>query len=144
MTRDEIIALQQALGVTPDGIYGPITQAAHRAYLDRINDTPSVPNITPPPAKPWWASRAILGLLATVLASLAGRFGFEVDDDAITPLLLHAVELGGLAVAAWGTVRRSAPIDPTLVARVRGADVRLPVRAERTPDDDPRGAFRDS
>lgn len=144
MTRDEIIALQQALGVTPDGIYGPITQAAHRAYLDRINDTPSVPNITPPPAKPWWASRAILGLLATVLASLAGRFGFEVDDDAITPLLLHAVELGGLAVAAWGTVRRSAPIDPTLVARVGTRDVRLPVRSHGAADSDPRGDFRDS
>lgn len=155
MTRAEIIALQRALNhsglayqilgelLEEDGIYGSNTQAVHQAHLDAV-DQSAVPNVTPAAAKPWWASRAILGLLATVLASLAGRFGFEVDDDAITPLLLHAVELGGLAVAAWGTIRRSAPIDPTLVARVRGADVRLPVRAERTPDDDPRGAFRDS
>ena len=142
MTRSEIIAIQSELGVQADGIWGPITAAAYAARM--AHEAPHAPVALPPVSKPWWASRAILGLLATVLASLAGRFGFEVDDDAITPLLLHAVELGGLAVAAWGTIRRSAPIDPTLVARVRGADVRLPVRAERTPDDDPRGAFRDS
>ena len=142
MTRAEIIAIQTELGVQADGIWGPITAAAYAARM--AHEAPRAPVALPPVSKPWWASRAILGLLATVLASLAGRFGFEVDDDAITPLLLHAVELGGLAVAAWGTIRRSAPIDPTLVARVRGADVRLPVRPNRTPDDDPRGAFRDS
>ena len=75
---------------------------------------------------------------------IAGRLGWSIDDGQITDLLFKAVELGGLALAAWGTVRRSAPIDPTLVARVGTRDVRLPVRAERTPDDDPRGAFRDS
>jgi hypothetical protein len=142
VTRSEIIAIQSELGVQADGIWGPITAAAYAARM--AHEAPHAPVALPPVSKPWWASRAILGLLATVLASLAGRFGFEVDDDAITPLLLHAVELGGLAVAAWGTIRRSAPIDPTLVARVRGADVRLPVRPNRTPDDDPRGAFRDS
>lgn len=146
MTRQEIIALQRALGVKADGIYGPITQAAHQAYLDRINDTPSVPNITPPPAKPWWASRAVMGLLASVLAMIAGRMGWEISDDQITPILLQAVELGGLALAAWGTVRRTAPIDPTLVARLPGGRaVRLPVRAHGAgaSDTDPRGVFRD-
>lgn len=146
MTRDEIIALQQALGVTPDGIYGPITQAAHRAYLDRINDTPSVPNITPPPAKPWWASRTVLGLLASLLATIARRWGWEVDHESLTSVLLQGVEVAGLALAAWGTVRRSAPIDPTLVARLPGGRaVRLPVRTHGPgdPDADPRGVFRD-
>lgn len=143
MTRDEVMALQQALGVRVDGIYGPITQAAHQAHLDAADTTP-VPTLTPPPAKPWWASRAVLGLLASVLAMIAGRFGWEISDDQITPILLQAVELGGLALAAWGTIRRSAPIDPTLVARVRGADVRLPVRTIGQADSDPRGAFRDS
>jgi hypothetical protein len=145
MTRAEVMALQQALGVRVDGIYGPITQAAHRAHLDAADTTP-VPTLTPAPAKPWWTSRAVLGLLASVLAMLAGRLGWEIADDQITALLLQAVELGGLAVAAWGTVRRRGAIDPTLVARLPGGnDVRLPVRAIRQspPGNDPRGVFRD-
>lgn len=145
MTRAEVMALQQALGVRVDGIYGPITQAAHRAHLDAADTTP-VPTLTPAPAKPWWASRTVLGLLATVLAGLANRAGWEISNDQITPILLHAVELGGLALAAWGTVRRSAPIDPTLVARLPGGRaVRLPVRTHGPgdPDADPRGVFRD-
>ena len=155
MTRAEIIALQRALNhsglayqvlgepLDEDGIYGPLTQAAHQAHLDAV-DQSAVPNVTPAAAKPWWASRAVLGLLATVLAGLANRFGWEISDDSILPILLHAVELGGLALAAWGTVRRSAPIDPTLAARVGTHDVRLPVRPQRPVDDDPRGVFRDS
>jgi hypothetical protein len=75
---------------------------------------------------------------------IAGRFGWSIDDGQITDLLLKAVELGGLALAAWGTVRRSAPIDPTLVARVGTRDVRLPVRTHGAADSDPRGVFRDS
>lgn len=155
MTRAEIIALQRALNhsglayqvlgepLDEDGIYGLNTQTVHQAHLDAVDRT-AVPNVTPPSAKPWWASRAVLGLLAGVLAMLAGRFGWSIDDGQITDLLLKAVELGGLALAAWGTVRRSAPIDPTLVARVGTRDVRLPVRTNGAPDSDPRGVFRDS
>ncbi len=147
MTRAEIRYLQEQLnaaGYGPlvvDGIYGPKTDAAFRKQSQE-NITPEV--IYPPVAKPWWTSRAVLGLLASVLAMIAGRLGWSIDDGQITEMLLRAVELGGLAIAAWGTVRRSAPIDPTLVARVGTRDVRLPVRSHGTPDDDPRGAFRDS
>ncbi len=155
VTKQEVIALQQALNqsglayqvlgepLIEDGIYGPDTDRVHRAYLDR--DT-TIPTVTPPPAKPWWASRAILGLLASLIAAIAGRLGWEIADDQITALLLQVVEVGGLAVAAWGTIRRKGAIDPTLVARLpNGAELRLPVRPHRTgnPSDDPRGVFRD-
>ena len=142
MTRAEIIAIQSELGVKADGIWGPKTAAAYAARM--AQDAPQAPVAMPPVSKPWWQSRAVLGLLASVLAMIAGRFGFEVNDGQITDLLLKAVELGGLALAAWGTVRRSAPIDPTLVARVGTRDVRLPVRSHGAADDDPRGVFRDS
>lgn len=147
MTRAEVRQLQINLNdlgygpLTVDGIYGPKTDAAFRKQTQE-NITPEV--IYPPVVKPWWQSRAVLGLLASVLAMIAGRMGWSIDDGQITDLLLKTVELGGLALAAWGTVRRSAPIDPTLVARVGTRDVRLPVRSHGTPDGDPRGAFRDS
>jgi hypothetical protein len=155
MTRSEILALQQALNhsglayqilgepLVEDGIYGPATDRVHRAYLDR--DT-AIPTVTPPPAKPWWASRAILGLLAFATAEVLRRYGFDADSDSITTLLLQATELIGAAVAFIGTVRRNAPIDPTLVARLPGgSELRLPVRPNRQshPSDDPRGVFRD-
>ena len=154
MTKREVLALQQTLNhsgfayqvlgepLTEDGIYGPATDRVHRAWLDR--DT-AIPTVTPPPAKPWWQSRAILGLLASLLAMIAGRMGWGVDEGQITDVLLKATELGGLALAAWGTLRRQAPIDPTLVARAGTHTVRLPVRPNRArqPDDDPRGVFRD-
>lgn len=142
MTRAEIIAIQSELGVKADGIWGPKTAAAYAARM--AQDAPQAPVAMPPVSKPWWQSRAVLGLLASLLAMIAGRLGWSIDDGQITEMLLRAVELGGLALAAWGTVRRSAPIDPTLVARVGTRDLRLPVRTNGTPDGDPRGAFRDS
>jgi len=142
MTRSEIIAIQTELGVKADGIWGPITAAAYAARM--AHEAPHAPVAMPPVSKPWWQSRAVLGLMASVLAMIAGRFGWSIDDGQITEMLLKAVELGGLALAAWGTVRRSAPIDPTLVARVGDRAIRLPVRTHRAPDSDPRGAFRDS
>ena len=142
MTRSEIIAIQSELGVKADGIWGPKTAAAYAARM--AQDAPQAPVAMPPVSKPWWQSRAVLGLLASVLAMIASRLGWSVDDGQITDLLLKAVELGGLALAAWGTVRRSAPIDPTLVARVGTRDLRLPVRTNGAAHSDPRGVFRDS
>ena len=162
MTKAEVLELQrslnqsgvarQALGepLVEDGIYGPQTAAAYRARL--AQEPPQALVILPPVSKPWWTSRAVLGLLASLLAMLAGRFGWSIDDDQITAVLLQLVEAGGLIFAAWGTLRRQAPIDPGLVARVGARDVRLPVRADgqagagstRQPaGDDPRGVFRD-
>ena len=126
-----------------DGVYGQRTQAAYHRYLDEVD--PDTPTVTPEAPKPWWTSRTILGLLATILALVAGRFGWEVNDGDLVGVLTQMVEVAGLLVAFWGTVRRAGPIDRTLVARVGDRDLRLPMRPERVADaDDPRGAFRDS
>ena len=156
MTKNETIALQrrlneiglayQTLGenLEEDGIYGKRTREVHRAWLDQDAE---VPTITPEAAKPWWRSRAIMGLLTVGLAWAAGKAGWLVDDEQITQILLAVMEAVGLLVATWGTVRRKGAIDPTLVARLpHGRDLRLPVRPERkTPGGpgrtDPRGHF---
>ena len=149
MQTERILDLQtrlNELGYGPlavDGIYGKQTQAAYHKYLDEID--PDTPTVTPDAPKPWWTSRALLGLLASFLAMVAGRWGWQVDDERLTQLLFEVVQFGGLVLAFWGTVTRRAPIDPTLVARVGDRDVRVPVPAERLGDpEDPRGVFRDS
>jgi hypothetical protein len=141
MTKNETLALQRALNgsgvayavlgepLEEDGIYGPATDRVHRWHLD--HDT-SIPTITPEPAKPWWRSRAILGLLTVGLAWAAGKAGWLVDDEQITQILLAILEAVGMVVAAIGTVKRKGAIDPTLVARLPGGrDVRLPVLSHR-------------
>ena len=129
--------------LTVDGVYGQRTQAAYHRYLDEVD--PTTPTVTPEAAKPWWTSRAILGLIASGMALIVSRWGWQVDGEHLTQLFVEAVQFGGLVLAFWGTVRRAGPIDPSLVARVGDRDLRLPVRAERAAAaDDPRGAFRDS
>jgi hypothetical protein len=156
MTNTEILELQRRLNevglaylvlgkpLAEDGIYGPNTDRVYVEWLDRDSVMPSV---TPEAAKPWWQSRAIIGLFAAVLAGAAHAMGLEIGSDEITAILLSLVEFVGLGLAMWGTIRRQAPIDPTLVARLPGrGDVRLPMRPERqTPGGpgrtDPRGHF---
>jgi hypothetical protein len=147
MTKSEILELQRRLNevglaylvlgepLKEDGIYGKNTKAVYKEWLDRDSVMPSV---TPEAAKPWWQSRAIIGLLTVGLAWGAGKMGWLVDDEQITQILLAVLEAVGLVVAAIGTVKRKAPIDPTLVARLpHGRDVRLPVRAYRAPENRP-------
>jgi hypothetical protein len=141
MTKSETLALQRALNgsgmayavlgeaLEEDGIFGPNTDRVHRCHLD--HDT-SIPTVTPEPAKPWWRSRAIIGLLTVGLAWAAGKMGWLIDEEQITQILLAILEAVGLVVAAIGTVRRKAPIDPTLVMRLpHGRDLRLPVLPNR-------------
>lgn len=117
MTKQEIIALQTSLReqgypVVVDGIYGPQTRDAYSKYLDK--DT-NVPTVVPLAVKPWWQSRAVLGLLATILVGLARRYGLEVDQGGLTDVLLQVAEVAGVALAFYGTVKRSAPLDSGLV-----------------------------
>ena len=108
MIRSEIIAIQSELGVKADGIWGPITAAAYAARM--AHEAPHAPVVMPPVSKPWWQSRAVLGLLASVLAMIAGRFGWSIDDGQITEMLLRAVELGGLALAACALIALAAQL----------------------------------
>ena len=138
MTRAETLALQRAInaefgwGLREDGIYGPKTAEAYQYYLNQ--KTPrNVPTPVPAGAKPWWQSRAVIGLLATVIAGLAGRSDYLIEAGALTDVLLQLVEVGGLVMAFVGTVRRGAPIDNNLVA----PGVRLAARSAPVPPDSP-------
>lgn len=154
MTSVEILELQQALNqaglayevlgepLEEDGIYGPKTRKVH-SWREAHDPFPTV---IPEPAKPWWQSRTIVGLLAAVLAGAAQAMGLEIGSAEITAILLPLAEFVGLVLAMWGTVRRKGAIDPTLVARVGTRDIRLPVRTERKPPSgpgrfNPRGSF---
>ena len=138
MTKNEIIELQtqlnaQGANLDVDGVYGHETRTAYAAYLDR---DPQVPTLVPPAVKPWWQSRAVLGLLATILVGLARRYGIEVDQGGLTDVLLQVAEVAGVALAFYGTVRRSDPIDPSLVAPgLRVTALAAPVSAPSQPAD---------
>ena len=124
MTRDEIVQLQRDLnarGYGPlvvDGRYGPATAEAYQEFLAV---TPA-----PVPAKPWWTSRAIIGALVTLVIGLAGLFTDlgGLDTGALTDALVSIATGGAGLLALWGSIRRQAPIDPTLVA----PGLRLPAR----------------
>ena len=145
MTRAETLTIQQQLNAAgwrlkEDGVYGPVTARAYQAWLN-AHTPEAMPTPAPVAAKPWYLSRAILGLLASAAATLAGQAGWMVNADEITALLVQLVEVGGLVLAFIGTVRRRQPIDPTLVA----TGVRYPTRApDLSPDGDsdrPPGPF---
>ncbi len=131
MTRAEILSIQRQLGLTPDGIYGPKTAAAYQRWLNE-STVESMPTPAPPAAKPWYLSRAVIGILVSLIAVIAERMGWTVNANELTSLLVQLAEVGGLALAFIGTVRRRAPIDSGLIAPgVRYANTTYPVQ----PDD---------
>ena len=138
MTRDETLALQRAInaefgwGLREDGIYGPKTAEAYQYYLNQ--KTPrNVPTPVPGGAKPWWQSRAVLGILVSMIAVIAERVGWTVDANTLTNLAVQVAEVAGLALAFVGTVRRRAAIDSSLVA----PGVRIAARSAPVPPDSP-------
>ena len=129
MTKAEIIEIQRQLGLKQDGIYGPQTAAAYQAWLN-ANTAESMPTPSPAAAKPWYLSRAVIGILVSGIAVITERMGWIVDANTLTTLLVQLAEVLGLALAFVGTVRRRAPIDGTLVA----PGVRYPSTATVSPE----------
>lgn len=135
MTRTEIRTLQHDLKargypLQVDGVYGPKTASAYKAWLDD-NTAPSMSTPVPPAAKPWYLSRAVIGVLVSLIAVITERMGWIVDANTLTTLIVQLAEVAGLVLAFVGTVRRRAPIDGTLVV----AGLRLPTRASQVPAD---------
>lgn len=140
MTRDEIIDLQTRLqnrGYGPvkiDGIYGPQTAKAYAAML-KMNPVGGIdqPLPVPVPAQPWWTSRAVIGSVVTVALSVLGAFvDWKVDAESLTDVIYQIVIAVSGLLAFIGTIKRKAPIDPTLVVpgvRIGAGLVREPETA---------------
>lgn len=116
-----------------DGIWGPITDHAYSQYWASRPVEIAVPIVAPAPVKPWWLTRRAIGLTIGLAGLIAQGFGYSIDSDQATEIVIRGIELGGevmtyvgALIAAVGAWRAQAPIDPTLLARVRGRDVRLP------------------
>lgn len=132
MSRAEIVALQTRLaelGYRPgpvDGWYGEQTQRAYQLYLADQNS--SVPNLAPAPQKPWYLSRAVLGALATIIASGAGIAGWVVDSGQLAEILSSLATLGFGILSFVGTIYRKGEIrrgQITAVSEYGGVDDRI-------------------
>jgi len=135
-----------------DGYFGPITQKALDAYMFELEQKPL-------PEKPWWKSNRGKGMAKFgigVLVSLVAMFwagaenidvsqtidlvyqaGPEIDKALETGKVL--IEIGGALLVALGfgqsaigAIKAKQPLDPTLVAKVKGKEIRLPSR-KKTP-----------
>jgi ABC-type spermidine/putrescine transport system permease subunit II len=132
MTRSEIIAIQSELGVQADGIWGPITAAAYAARM--AHEAPGAPVALPPVSKPWWTSRAVLGLLASVLALLAGHSLL---------VLPYVVRVIGASLASFDFSIEEAAISlgsrPLIGGHTAVGECRLMPRAPACAQNDKRG-----
>ena len=116
-----------------DGIWGPVTDLAYEAYwASRPSVEISVPIVAPAPVMPWWVSRGIWGAIL-VVASLPVKTltGIDYEPTEVLDVIMPAVEqIPNLMVAvggflAWlGRRNAKAPVDPTLMARIGGHDLR--------------------
>jgi len=117
-----------------DNQYGKNTADAYKAYLDDID--PDTPTIYPTAESKWWMSKPFIGALATILVSIIGIFGYTLDSELLTQIIFSLLTLSTGVYAAVNTIKNKSAIDTTNVnpfKRVRNV----------SPDDDPRGLFRD-
>lgn len=142
MTKSEIYELQiklNKLGYGPievDGQYGKNTEAAYRRYLDELD--PTVPTVIPAPEQKWWMSKALIGGAATVLVSIIGIFGYELDVEFTSQMITSIITLITGVLAVVGTVKNRAPIDTTYVNPFNQP------KPLTKPYEDPRGSFSDN
>jgi uncharacterized membrane protein len=61
--------------------------------------------------KPWWESRAQVGALVALGATLLRAFGLEFDEGQATDVILAATQLIALVLAIWGNMQRTKPLD---------------------------------
>ena len=114
MTRSEILELQKkltVLGYEPgpiDGWYGEKTAIAYRNYQHDQNQ--EVPVLVPAPQKPWYLSRALIGALATIIASVVGLAGWTLDANQLTDVITSTATLGFGILAFIGTIQRKGSI----------------------------------
>ena len=124
MTREEIRDLQikmRSLGFDPgsiDGIYGPKTKLAYENYTASRPKDMTV--MIPSAVKPWWESKALISSITTVaigIGTIAAVVSTGGAAALATPEVIGAI--GAVITGAggiYGTVTRTQPIDPTLVA----------------------------
>lgn len=122
MNKEEVIALQRTLndsGFGPlvvDGIYGENTSNAYSRML-RLSDAAGRGTVipVPNPVKPWWTSRALIGSIVTVVASVTGvSLGVGGSESLTESIVAILTAISGL-IAFYGTLKRDAPIDKTTV-----------------------------
>lgn len=115
-----------------DGIWGPVTIRAYEQYWASRPVSIGIPVIAPAPVRPWWLSRGMWGPLLTLAAVGAGFAGMGFDAEKATDALMPILEVIPLVLAAvgaviswWGRKNAKAPVDPTLMARIGGHDLRF-------------------
>jgi hypothetical protein len=135
-----------------DGYFGPITQKALDAYMFELEQKPL-------PEKPWWNSNRGKGMAKIgvgIVVSIVAVFwaGAENIDVAQSIDLIYEagpqidqaiqvgktlIEIGGALLVAFGfgqsaigAIKAKQPLDPTLVAKVKGKEIRLPKFSKKT------------
>lgn len=116
MTKQEIIQLQiklNKLGYGPlqvDGQYGKNTEASYRRYLDDLD--PEMPTVIPPPEQKWWMSKTFIGALSTIIVGLIGIFGYQLDSQFVSEMILSGITLiTGIITIVGAFNKKRAPID---------------------------------
>lgn len=151
MTKSEIYELQvklNKLGYGPieeDSQYGKNTEAAYRRYLDDLD--PNVPTVIPLPEKKWWMSKALIGGAATILVSIIGIFGYELDAEFTSQMITSLITLITGVLAVIGTIKNKGAIDTTYVNPFnQPKPLTRPYEDsfnQPKPYEDPRGSFKD-
>jgi len=136
LTTLELQRKLNSLGYGPlkeDGQYGKNTAEAYKRYLDEID--PYVPTVIPQPEIKWWMSKPLIAAVSTILVSIIGMFGYQIESEYISEMLLASVTLITGVLGVVGAVKNKANIDTTHINPIK--------RRMQMPSDDPRGVFAD-